>query len=174
MQIEVDGRNAEVDPRWRTLIERKFAKFDRHVYRVTHARVTILHNRHHLAGDNEVQVVLSVPGRTLTVNKNAAQIPDALRAALTAAERELKTYHQGRNRFVKQPSPRPVGTIARLFKTRGYGFILTEADHEVYFHKNSLDGFPFGQLEKGMQVAFEVEEGEKGPQASRVLIAEKK
>lgn len=174
MQIEVDGRNTEVHPRWRTLIERKLAKFDRYVYGVTHARVTILHNRHHLAGDNEVQVVLSVPGRTLTVHKNAAQIPDALRAALTAAERELKTYQQGRKRFVKQPEPRPMGTVVRLFKTRGYGFILTEADREIYFHKNSLDGFPFGQLEKGMQVGFKVEEGENGPQASRVFLAGEK
>lgn len=171
MQIEIDGRNTEIHPRWRTLIEHKLAKFDRHVYGVTHARVTILHNRHHLAGDNEVQVVLSVPGRTLTVHKSAAQIPDALRAALIAAERELKTYHQGRKRFVKQPGPRPVGTIVRLFKTRGYGFILTESDREVYFHKNSLDGLSFERLEKGMQVAFEIEEGEKGLQASRVLPA---
>jgi CspA family cold shock protein len=172
MQIEIDGRNIEIHPRWRTLIERKLAKFDRYAYGVTHARVTVLHNRHHLAGDNEVQMVLSVPGRTLTVHKSAAQIPDALRAALAAAERELRTYYQERKRFVKQP--RPVGTIIRLFKTRGYGFILTEADREIYFHKNSLDGFPFEQLEKGMQVVFEVEEGEKGPQASRVFFAGKK
>ncbi|MBI3304044.1 MAG: cold shock domain-containing protein, partial [Deltaproteobacteria bacterium] len=41
----------------------------------------------------------------------------------------------------------------------------------VYFHKNSLDGLPFERLEKGMQVAFEIEEGEKGLQASRVLPA---
>lgn len=174
MQIEIDGRNTEIHPRWRTLIERKLAKFDRYVYGVTRARVTVLHSRHHLAGDNEVQVVLSVPGRTLTVRKSAAQIPDALRAALAAAERELRTYHQGRRRFVKQPGPRPVGTVIRLFKTRGYGFILTEAGREIYFHKNSLDGFPFEQLEKGMQVAFEVEEGEKGSQASRVFFAGKK
>ena len=174
MQIEIDGRNVEIHPRWRTLIERKLAKFDRYVYGVTRARVTLLHNRHHLAGDNKVQVVISVPGRTLTVHKSAAQIPDALRAALTAAERELKTYHQGRKRFVKQPGPRPLGTIIRLFKTRGYGFILTETNREIYFHKNSLDGVPFARLEKGLQVAFEVEEGEEGPQASRVFLAGKK
>jgi CspA family cold shock protein len=171
MQLEIEGRNIEVHPRWRGLIERKLAKCERYPNEITHARVTITHNPHHHLGDNQVQIVLSVSGRTLTVKKSGADIPDALRVALTAAEREVGTYHQNRKRFVKEPGPRPMGTIARVFRTKGYGFIQVDSDRQVYFHRNSLDGLSFDALIKGMPVAFELEEGNKGPQAARVFLA---
>jgi ribosomal subunit interface protein len=171
MQTDIEGRNTEVQPRWRDLIERKLAKLERYPNEITHARVTITHNPHHQIGDNQVQIVLSVSGRTLTVKKSGAQIPAVLRTALTAAEREISTYHQNRKRFVKEPAPRPMGTIARVFRTKGYGFILTEDDREIYFHRDSLDGLSFDDLSKGLQVAFELEEGREGPQAARVFLA---
>ncbi len=132
--------------------------------------MTITHSLHHHLGDNQVQIVLFVSGRALTVKKSGAEIPDVLRAALAAAEREIETYHQNRKRFVKEPGPRPMGTIARVFRTKGYGFIQTESDRQIYFHRNSLDGLSFDDLSKGTPVAFELEEGEKGPQAARVFL----
>ena len=48
------------------------------------------------------------------------------------------------------------------------GFILQEGGGEVYFHKNALHGLNFEDLEDGTEVAFNVEEGEKGPQATTV------
>lgn len=171
MQLDIEGRNTEVQPRWRDLIERKLGKLERYPNEITHARVTITHNPHHHLGDNQVQVVLSVSGRTLTVKKHDAGIPTALRAALTAAERELDTYHQHRKRFVKGPSLQPTGTIARVFRTKGYGYIAANGEREIYFHRDVLDGLSFDDLSKGMHVAFEVAEGEKGPQAARVFAA---
>ena len=174
MQLDIEGRNTEVQERWRDLIQRKLAKLEHYPNEITHARVTITHNPHHQVGDNQVQVVLSVSGQTLTVKKNGAQIPAVLRAALTAAEREIDTYHQSRKRFVKEPGPRPMGTIARVFHTKGYGFILTEGARQIYFHRNALDGLSFEEIHKGLPVAFELEEGEKGPQAARVFRAGKR
>ena len=171
MRLEVEGRNTEVHPRWQTLIERKVAKLERAFTGITRARVTLIHNPHHQAGDNEVHVVLSVPGRTLTVRKSGAQIADALRAALTAAEREFESYRKARKRYVKQPKLRPVGTIARLVKSRGYGFILTDTGREIYFRESSLDRVPFDRLEKGMLVTFELAEGDNGLRAPRVTVA---
>jgi CspA family cold shock protein len=111
-------------------------------------------------------------GRTLTVKKSGAEIPAVLRAALSAAEREVDSYHQSRKRFVKEPGPRPMGTIARVFRAKGYGFIQTEGDRQIYFHRNALsDGLSFDALIVGLPVAFELEEGEKGPQAARVFPA---
>ena len=106
MQINVEGRNTDVQQSWKKLIEEKLTKCERYPNEVTHARVTITHSPHHQQGDNQVQVVLSVSGRTLTVKKHGAQIPTVLRSALLAAERELAGYHDSRKRFVKTPTTR--------------------------------------------------------------------
>ena len=106
MQINVEGRNTEVQQSWHKLIESKLAKCERYPNEITHARVTISHSPHHQQGDNQVQVILSVSGRTLTVKKHGAQIPTVLRSALTAAEREVDAYHQSRKRFIKKPLTR--------------------------------------------------------------------
>jgi len=171
MQLDIEGRNMEVHPRWRGLIERKLTKLERYPNEITHARVTITHNPHHHLGDNRVQIVLSLSGRTLTVKKSGAEVPDVLRVALSAAEREVGTYHQSRKRFVKESGFRPMGTIARVFRTKGYGFIQADRDRQIYFHRNALDGLSFDDVSKGMAVAFELEEGEKGSQAARVFLA---
>lgn len=115
MQISIEGRNTEVQQGWRSLIENKLVKLERYPNEVTHARVTITHSPHHHTGDNQVQVVLSVAGRTLTVKKHGAQIPSVLRAALLAAEREIESYHQSRKRFVKTPAPQSPETAESLF-----------------------------------------------------------
>jgi ribosomal subunit interface protein len=103
MQINVEGRNTDVQQSWRQLIEGKLAKCERYPNAITHARVTITHSPHHQQGDNQVQVVLSLAGRTLTVKKHGAQISTVLRSALLAAEREVDGYHHNRKRFVKAP-----------------------------------------------------------------------
>jgi CspA family cold shock protein len=171
MQLDIEGRNTEVQPHWRGLIERKLTKLESDPNEITHARVTITHNPHHHLGDNRVQIVLSMSGRTLTVKKSGAEVPDVLRVALSAAEREVGTYHQSRKRFVKEPGPRPMGTIARVFRTKGYGFIQADRDRQIYFHRDALDGLSFDDVSKGMEVAFELVEGEKGSQAARVFLA---
>ncbi len=104
MQLNIEGRNTEVQQSWRNFIERKLTKLERYPNEITHARVTITHSPHHHSGDNQVRVVLSVAGRTLTVKKQGAEILTALRTALMAAEREVATYHQNRKRFVKSPT----------------------------------------------------------------------
>ncbi|GIW54040.1 MAG: hypothetical protein KatS3mg082_0444 [Nitrospiraceae bacterium] len=38
----------------------------------------------------------------------------------------------------------------------------------MYFHKNALHDMSFDELEDGTEVVFNIEEGEKGPQATTV------
>ena len=38
----------------------------------------------------------------------------------------------------------------------------------MYFHRNALHGLTFEELEDGMEVAFNMESGDKGPQATTV------
>lgn len=174
MQVEIEGRNVIVRQSWRDLVERKLAKSERFPNEITRARVTITHNPHHHLGDNQVQVILAVAGQTLTVKKKGIEILPALRAALTAAEREIETYHQhryNRKRVAKATAPTyPTGTVARVFRTKGYGYIQT-SDGQIYFHRDVLDGLSFDEMQKGLPVSFELMTGKNGPQAGRVFLS---
>jgi cold shock CspA family protein len=67
------------------------------------------------------------------------------------------------------PQRRPSGTIARIFRDRGYGFIVTDGGEEVYFHRNALHELDFTSLQAGLPVELEIVRGKRGPQASRVF-----
>lgn len=62
------------------------------------------------------------------------------------------------------------GTIKKLVRDRGFGFIRTESGEEVFFHRSSLKQGNFDHLEEGHRVAFDLERGEKGPRASNVRV----
>jgi len=81
----------------------------------------------------------------------------------------LQDYRTQRRRIVKEPGPRPKGRIVRLFRDRGYGFIETDARRDVYFHAHAVHGLAFAQLAVGMVVELDIEAGNAGPQASRVI-----
>lgn len=60
------------------------------------------------------------------------------------------------------------GTIARL-TDRGFGFIAREGeDKDLFFHSNELVGVEFNDLNEGDKVTFEVADGPKGPNATKV------
>jgi len=60
------------------------------------------------------------------------------------------------------------GTIARL-TDRGFGFISQEGEEkDLFFHSNELVGVEFKDLNEGDKVTFEVAEGPKGPNATKV------
>ena len=60
------------------------------------------------------------------------------------------------------------GTIKRVVRDRGYGFIRSSDGHEVFFHRNGLQQMDFDSLKEGATVEFEVEQSEKGPRATNV------
>ena len=62
------------------------------------------------------------------------------------------------------------GTIKRLVRDRGFGFIQADgATEEVFFHKSSVEQPTFDELNEGQKVTFDVEQGEKGLRAANVL-----
>jgi cold shock CspA family protein len=124
---------------------------------------------HHQRGTDEVRVTLSLPGKMLTAKKSATTLYDAVNAALTAVERELKEFRDQRRGVVKEPGPRIRGRILRDFRDRGYGFAETETYQKVYFHANSVHGIAFEALEVGMAMDLEIGAGEKGLQTSRII-----
>lgn len=46
----------------------------------------------------------------------------------------------------------------------------TVVEQQAYFHRRSVTGLPFEQLQVGTMVAIDLEQGDKGPQASRVEV----
>jgi cold shock CspA family protein len=50
--------------------------------------------------------------------------------------------------------------------------VLAEAGSEIYFHRHSVLSPGFDHLAVGTEVRFAEEEGDRGPQASTVEIAE--
>ncbi len=56
----------------------------------------------------------------------------------------------------------PKGTIRKLVKDRGFGFIKTEQEEDLFFHSTGLQGGNFDSLEEGQQVEFEVGQGRDG------------
>ena len=61
--------------------------------------------------------------------------------------------------------------IVKWFKAdKGYGFISTENDGDVFVHYTALeDTGEYRKLDEGQEVEFEIVEGEKGPQAANVV-----
>ena len=64
------------------------------------------------------------------------------------------------------------GTVRRLMD-RGYGFIKTEQEEDLFFHRNDLEGVEFNSLNEGQEVEFEKGQGRDGrPQAVKVRLAQ--
>jgi len=63
------------------------------------------------------------------------------------------------------------GTIKRVIRDRGFGFIRSADGQEIFFHRSSLQQLNFDSLKEGETVEFEMERGEKGPRTTAVRPA---
>lgn len=64
------------------------------------------------------------------------------------------------------------GTIKKLVRERGFGFISDTDGREVFFHQSSIVGATFDSLQGNEKVEFEIEKSPKGPRAVNVQIAQ--
>jgi CspA family cold shock protein len=63
------------------------------------------------------------------------------------------------------------GTVKWFSDQKGYGFITPEdGSKDVFVHHSQIQGDGFKSLQEGQVVDFEVTSGQKGPQASNVVI----
>ena len=172
MELHIESRNVGMTPRWKTEIEERMAGLQAGHDDIIHARVTLTKNTHHKKKKNvaETLVVVTLPGRhTFTARKEEKTFEEAIRAAFFSVDIELRKYREKRASTEIRVPPIPLrGVICKLFPQEGYGFILQEGGGEVYFHRNSVHSMKFEELEDGTEVAFNVEEGEKGLQATTV------
>jgi cold shock protein len=67
-------------------------------------------------------------------------------------------------------SERIVGTVKWFNGSKGYGFIARENGPDVFVHYSAIQSEGFRNLDEGQKVEFEVEQGNKGPQATNVTV----
>ncbi len=62
-----------------------------------------------------------------------------------------------------------IGTVKWFNSEKGYGFITTEEELDIFVHFKAITGEGFKTLDEGQKVEFEVVEGDRGPQAANVV-----
>ena len=61
------------------------------------------------------------------------------------------------------------GTVKWFDAKKGYCFIETEEQGDVFVHFSAIETEGYRTLNEGEKVSIEVEQGQKGPQAKKVV-----
>ena len=177
--VQITFRGMETSPAVESRIRDKAAKLDSFYDRITSCRVVVEapHRHHHKGKLYLIRIDMTVPGGELVVNTgnrhNHAHedIHVAIRDAFGALRRQLEDYIRERRGEIKTHEAPPHGLVAHLFAN--HGFIATADRGEIYFHRNSVVGDKFDDLDEGSEVRFTAVAGENGLQASTVHIVGK-
>ncbi|MED3897419.1 cold-shock protein [Priestia aryabhattai] len=63
------------------------------------------------------------------------------------------------------------GKVKWFNAEKGFGFIEREGGDDVFVHFSAIQSEGFKSLDEGQAVTFDVEEGQRGPQAANVQKA---
>ena len=63
------------------------------------------------------------------------------------------------------------GKVKWFNAEKGFGFIERETGDDVFVHFSAIESEGFKSLDEGQAVTFEVEQGQRGPQATNVRKA---
>jgi len=152
-------------------------------------------HRHHRKGSSyHLRIDLTVPGEEIVVKRQPSlshrvqqlgqseikkqlelktqhkNLRRAINDAFKAAGRRLQDYARRQRGDVKSHAPLRLARVSKILPDEGYGFLTSEDNRGIYFHKNSVLNRAFSRLKVGTVVGFLEEQGEKGPQASTVRI----
>ncbi|MDA2381570.1 RNA chaperone/antiterminator CspA [Bacillus cereus] len=61
------------------------------------------------------------------------------------------------------------GQVKWFNNEKGFGFIEVPGENDVFVHFSAIETDGFKSLEEGQKVSFEIEEGNRGPQAKNVI-----
>ncbi|HEO8418718.1 cold-shock protein [Niallia sp. FSL W8-0635] len=60
------------------------------------------------------------------------------------------------------------GKVKWFNAEKGFGFIETAEGQDVFVHFSAIQTEGFKTLDEGQEVSFDIEEGQRGPQAANV------
>ena len=63
------------------------------------------------------------------------------------------------------------GTVKWFNADKGFGFITSEDGQDLFAHFSAIQSDGFKTLDEGQKVEFDVEEGQRGPQAVNITKA---
>jgi cold shock CspA family protein len=178
LPVQIAYHNLTPTPGMKAIIQEHAARLDEFYNHVMGCRVVVdVPHKHHREGNlYQVRIDITVPSGEIVVNREPSlhesnkDFRQAVRDAFDAAVRQLEDFARKQRQAVKHHEPLPRAKVARLFAEEDYGFLETPEGREVYFHKDSVLGGGFEQLQIGTEVSFAEEMGDKGPQASAVHI----
>ncbi|MFL5254272.1 MAG: HPF/RaiA family ribosome-associated protein [Rhodopila sp.] len=182
--LDIGFHNMEPSAAIEAEIRQRVEKLERRYSNLIGCRVTVeaLHNQHRTGNVHEVHIVLSVPGRDLAVSREPHRAKERyanpnmhaiLRDAFEAAERQLESYKGARRVDTSGPSGSAVtGQVTQLLPGEDHGFILNNLGTQLYFHRDSVTNGSFDDLRVGQAVHYVEEEGDAGPVATKVRVAE--
>lgn len=164
-----------------TYVRERASKLERFYDRITSCQVTIEmpHRHQHTSPHFRVAVDMAVPGGQVVVSRSPGDDPEnhdayaAIDQAFDQAVRRLQDYARQQRGDVKpHEDAYRVGEVTKLWTHEGYGFITSPDDYEVYFHEHSVLNNGFRRMRLGSKVRFVEELGDKGPQASTVVLVD--
>lgn len=62
------------------------------------------------------------------------------------------------------------GTVKWFDAKKGYGFITKEDGEDIFVHYSAIQAEGYKTLKEGDRVEFDVQNGQKGPQAANVKV----
>jgi len=114
MQLDVKGKNVEVNESMRSYIERKLQKLDRRVHELTHVEIELAVERNPSIAESQVaEATVHLKGHTLRAREAAGDMKAAIDELVDKLVRQIKDLHDKRvdgRRHFAEPEPTLDGT----------------------------------------------------------------